>query len=171
MSDGLILNEFRPNKSFTAVVKVLFENEKSADDSNSVFLTIGSPVEVQHTPQFCFAIKGKRTPNILVYTPGKEKSGKDAKYISLGEQNPVTINAKFEFQVAFVQDKSQMTWTAYIHNTDFKTKHKQQIAIPNDFTWQEVDQPLQVLGFQAPTTGLVKTQNWRGKVSASLFCT
>jgi len=169
MSDGLALTEFRSNKSFTVITKVKFENETAAvsDDSNSVLITIGSAAEVQHTPQFCFAVKGKRKPNILVY-----KAGKEAKYLSLVDQTtPSYVTGPgYAMQVAFVQDTSAMTWTAYFRDLiSSGIKYKQQLAIPTDFTWQDADHPLQLLGFRAPTTKLIKTQNWRGYMT-SLKC-
>jgi len=56
-----------------------------------------------------------------------------------------------------------MTWTAYIQHTGFVSKYNN--SSPNDFTWQDVDHPLQVLGFQAPSTELLKTKNWRGNMT------
>jgi hypothetical protein len=174
MTTGMALNEFRPNKSFTAVAKVIYDHKNASSDINYVFLTIGSPQQVQHTPQFVLAIQGERVPHMLVYMPGEQdktgkyKSGKEPKYTSLGEKDySKLISQLYELRVAFVQDISKMTWTAYIQHTGFVTKFSQQIAIPNDYTWQEVDHPLQMIGFQAPDTTLIKCENWRGTVSAN----
>jgi hypothetical protein len=149
------LDEFRSNKSFTTIGRASFNDASITASDPLVFLTVGPSTQVFQSPLLCFSMKfgysvTKYSKSPILLPDMRIFDSKNSTYLSMGKTDSdtgfvIAVGIPTpDIQIALVQDVSASKWIAYIgfYNDSGITKYRQELAIPDGFTWSDVDQPV-----------------------------